>query len=96
MVVTSCYMVTIPGTLVYSHAGLIVQHTVYKALPLRAFLGRRYFSRPMFCLFEESTPIQQLHSVYIIPKVHVHYMTLIYSILSFLSLYSLSQMAHSW
>ena len=51
------YMATIPWTLAYSHAGLIVQHTVYKALPLRTSLEGRHFSTPMFCLFEERTPI---------------------------------------
>ena len=71
MVITLCYMVTIPWTLGYSHAGLIVQHTVYKALPLRAFLERRHFSKPMFCLFEERSPIHQLHkSVYVVPQVY--------------------------
>ena len=89
MVVTLCYMVTIPWTLAYSHAGLIIQHTVYRALALKAFLERRYISRPMLCLFEERTPSQQLHkSVYIVPQVHVYYMTLIYLILLSLYLYT--------
>ena len=89
MVVTLCYIVTIPWTLAYSQAGLIAQHIVYKALPLRASLEESHFCRPMFCLFEKRTSIQQLHkSVYIGPHVHVHYMTLIYLILSSVYLYT--------
>ena len=63
MVVTLCYMVTIPWTLAYSHAGLIVQHTVYRVLPLKASLEGRHFSTPKLWLFEERSPIQQLHEI---------------------------------